>query len=68
MTIEEILDDAVRLGSAGLMIAQAGRPGDEAMIRALADAADAMDVALVDSLNLDARGRWHSARRSGRLV
>src|SRR5690348_6302235 len=61
MTIEDILDDAARLGSAGLMIAQAGRPGDEAMIRALADAADAMDVALVDSLSLDAKGRWHSA-------
>ena len=67
MTIEEILDDAARLGSAGLMIAQSGRPGDEAMLRALAEAADALDVALVDSLSRAVKGRWHSARRSGRL-
>ena len=68
MTIDDILDDAVRLGSAGLMVAQAGRTGDETMIRALAAAADALDVALVDCLHLDPRGGWHSARRSGRLV
>ena len=68
MTIDDILDDAARLGSAGLMIARAGKPGDEAMIRRLAEAAEAMDVALVDSLSLDDKGRWHSARRSGRLI
>lgn len=68
MTIDDILDDAARLGSAGLMIARAGQLGDEAMIRRLAEAAEAMDVALVDSLSLDDKGRWHSARRSGRLI
>lgn len=67
MTIDDILDDAVRLGTSGLLIAQAGRPGDESMIKALAEAAEALDVALVDSLSLDGKGKWHSARRSGRI-
>ncbi len=74
LPVREIISDAARLGSAGILLAHNHPSGDPTpsladcrATRTLARAAEAIDLALVDHIIFGAREKCQSMRRMGLL-